>query len=574
MNLPTYFRSLRSPLVRRITLVVFLCILAIEAALLIFSWFNERERLLSQFDDAARLVAPIVAAVETEKDFDVLLGNAGSAAQPTLLGVIVEHSDGRRLTRGDVSSLNQSPDGDSIKHQYNSKAGTYDTSIDIQSHLSGYVTKARFRFDASSVNEELKTFVSRIIRMVIAISAFVAFCCVLALQPILLQPLFELRQLMLATQRNGVSHVETPASALNRRDEVGGIYRAFERLRSALVVADITGVQVTNRFQDFADLAADCFWETDHRLRFTFVAGDVESMFGVKPDALIGLNYLTWEENFKVPFPLPPEALQTLRDNHLWEGELVANDSIGKTRTVKVVNRLLKDERGRITGARGIIADTTVASELARELKHQATHDSLTGLVNRSEFEKQLEQAMIDYREQSIPASVCLLDLDRFKIVNDNCGHAAGDLLLKQLADLMREHVRKVDVTSRFGGDEFALLLRGCSLDDGADVAERIRSAIDRYRFYWDGEIFDVGVSIGIAAVGLELGGAAETLRAADACCYKAKNQGRNQVQIYNPTDAALLQQHGEMQWMARITQSIEENRLLLFQQPIVSVTT
>ena len=205
-------------------------------------------------------------------------------------------------------------------------------------------------------------------------------------------------------------------------------------------------------------------------------------------------------------------------------------------------------------------------------LSHQASHDVLTGLVNRREFEKRMERALRNAREQGGHHVLCYMDLDRFKIVNDTCGHVAGDELLRQLAFLMRKRLRDRDTLARLGGDEFGLLLEGCSQADALRVAEDLLAMVRDFRFTWQDKVFNVGLSMGLVALGGANDSIAGLLTAADAACYAAKEKGRNRIHVYQETDAGLVQRSGEMQWVSRLNLALEKNLFCLYRQPIVSL--
>jgi diguanylate cyclase (GGDEF)-like protein len=214
---------------------------------------------------------------------------------------------------------------------------------------------------------------------------------------------------------------------------------------------------------------------------------------------------------------------------------------------------------------------TAEALEEEKErVSYQATHDSLTGLINRREFERRLAQALHEANLDGSHHVLLYLDLDQFKIVNDTCGHIAGDALLQQLHLALQERIRQNDSLGRLGGDEFGVLLEHCSLDDAMKVAENLRQAIQDFRFAWDHKSFSVGVSIGAVSVDRLSGGISNLLSAADAACYMAKERGRNRVQLYRQTDEDLARQHGDMLWASRITEALKEDKFELFCQPIV----
>jgi diguanylate cyclase (GGDEF)-like protein len=202
-------------------------------------------------------------------------------------------------------------------------------------------------------------------------------------------------------------------------------------------------------------------------------------------------------------------------------------------------------------------------------LIYQASHDALTGLINRREFEQRLEQALVSAQQQGREHVLCYMDLDQFKVINDTCGHAAGDELLRQLALLLKGKLRERDTLARLGGDEFALLLENCSIADALEVAEVFRSEVQRYRFNWDDRVFSIGMSVGVVAINRLSGTSASLMSAADAACYVAKGRGRNQIHLYESRDLDLARHRGEMQWVARIHRALEEHRLSISWQEI-----
>jgi len=202
-------------------------------------------------------------------------------------------------------------------------------------------------------------------------------------------------------------------------------------------------------------------------------------------------------------------------------------------------------------------------------LVYQASHDMLTGLINRREFEQRLERLLLSALQQGREHALCYMDLDQFKVINDTCGHAAGDELLRQLALLLKGNLRERDTLARLGGDEFALLLENCSTPDALAVADTFRAEVQRFRFKWGDRIFAVGMSVGMVAINRDSGTAAGLLSAADAACYVAKDRGRNQIHVYESRDIDLTRHRGEMQWVARIQRALEEDRLRLSWQEI-----
>jgi len=229
-------------------------------------------------------------------------------------------------------------------------------------------------------------------------------------------------------------------------------------------------------------------------------------------------------------------------------------------------------ESGGISGAVVIFRDMTEEVAVSNKLNYLARHDSLTGLVNRREIEERLNRVLENARHNQSEHVLCYLDLDQFKVINDTCGHLAGDELLRQIAGVLSQHIRKRDTLARLGGDEFGVLMEHCDPHEGKRVANSIRDAVADYRFLWEGKIYTVGVSIGVVSIIDSDGDITDVLKAADAACYAAKESGRNRIHVFNENDTEMLAKHGEMQWVARINRALEEDRLRLTLQPIVPV--
>lgn len=207
--------------------------------------------------------------------------------------------------------------------------------------------------------------------------------------------------------------------------------------------------------------------------------------------------------------------------------------------------------------------------EMTARLRHQATHDALTGLVNRPRFEALLTEALERHELQGEDAALMYFDLDQFKVVNDTCGHAAGDELLRQLAWRVRTLVGEAGTLARLGGDEFGLLLPGHSLQAAAPLAARLREEIAAQRFYWRERTFAVTASIGVVALGRDMRSVADALSAADQACYAAKENGRDRVHLYQPDDAQLKQRWGEMHWVERLQSALDRDEFVLVAQEI-----
>lgn len=248
---------------------------------------------------------------------------------------------------------------------------------------------------------------------------------------------------------------------------------------------------------------------------------------------------------------------------------MVARD--GERFSVQVTATPIRDRKGRTVGCVTVFRDVSRTRELAQQLIYQATHDPLTGLINRRELESRLARSLDDRNSRECPDVLCYIDLDQFKVVNDTCGHVAGDELLRQLTRLLQSRAREGDSVARLGGDEFGLLLQACPLDEAEALANRVCREIREVRFTWKEKVFAVGASIGVVEVGAYMEDVASVLKAADTACYAAKDRGRNRVHLYHPEDTELARRHGEMEWISRLHRALADDRLSLLYQPIVS---
>lgn len=219
-----------------------------------------------------------------------------------------------------------------------------------------------------------------------------------------------------------------------------------------------------------------------------------------------------------------------------------------------------------------LLADHEARRAAEETLSWQATHDTLTDLENRRQFEATLAAHIESARHQGRAHAVLYIDLDQFKVVNDTCGHAAGDSLLRELSHVLLARMRRGDSLARLGGDEFGVLLEGCDLLHAQRAAAQILAAIRAFRFAWQGQVFQLGASIGVAAVSAESRDLESVLSAADTACYVAKDKGRNRVQVYSNGDEDVSARHGQMGWFSRITRCVEEERFFLHCQQVVSL--
>ncbi len=269
-----------------------------------------------------------------------------------------------------------------------------------------------------------------------------------------------------------------------------------------------------------------------------------------------------------------PEDRDNWRKNMEVQGEirnaeLVLKRKDGHKIVVLENSRAVRDGAGRVLYYEGTLTDITEAHELSRQLSYEASHDALTGLINRREFELQLQRALESAQATDAHHALFYLDLDQFKLINDTCGHIAGDELLKQLAATLAERIRSGDTLARLGGDEFGILLHNCQVEDALEVARTLLKIIEQFQFVWGSSTFFVGASIGVVPVDQHFRRITQVLAAADSACYAAKDQGRHRVHVYHEDDSHVARRHGEMQWVSRVKRALVENRFVLDAQRI-----
>ncbi|HEU4655239.1 MAG TPA: EAL domain-containing protein, partial [Steroidobacteraceae bacterium] len=271
--------------------------------------------------------------------------------------------------------------------------------------------------------------------------------------------------------------------------------------------------------------------------------------------------------------PLEDPVSRTLREGRVIaiSDQTVLVNRRGQEIAIQDSAAPIRDRSGKIIGAVMVFHDVSKERRLRRALAYQASHDALTGLINRREFENRLNEALIAARINTMTTHVLLyVDLDQFKLVNDTCGHQAGDRLLKQITGILQTRIRNGDTIARLGGDEFGILLQDCTAERAGKIADSLRQAIREFRFEWQERSMNVGASIGFVEINRDSESIASVMSAADVACYAAKDSGRNRVHMYQHGSAP--ERHREMQWVSRLTRACDENRLELYYQPIVPI--
>lgn len=331
------------------------------------------------------------------------------------------------------------------------------------------------------------------------------------------------------------------------------------------------------RFRMLLESAGEGIYGLDSEGRCTFVNEAALTMLGYTRDELLGremhsLIHHTHADGSAYPVETcsvyhafhAGQACQGLVEQ-LWRKD---GSSFPAEYSVQPLREAWQEET-RVSGAVVVFRDVAEAQAMKHLLSYQATHDMLTGLVNRQEFERRLERLLVEPPNDGEECALLYLDLDRFKVVNDTCGHTAGDQLLRQITERLQDRLRSRDTLARLGGDEFGVLLEHCPLDQALRIATELRDTAQDYRFVWEGKPFSVSASIGLVPLSATSGSLSTALAAADAACYVAKEQGRNRVHLYQPDDTLLTQQNAQMQWVTRLTHALDANRFRLYQQVI-----
>ena len=241
----------------------------------------------------------------------------------------------------------------------------------------------------------------------------------------------------------------------------------------------------------------------------------------------------------------------------------------GTEYTVRISAAPIRNRDGLLMGSVIVFRDISKEQKMAEMLTYQARHDELTGLYNRREFEYQLRRSLDKASTSKLHDVLCYVDLDQFKLVNDTCGHMAGDELLKQISQRLKQQLRSDDVLARLGGDEFGVIIHHSHLKDAMEIAANLQAVIRDHRFIWQGKIFDVGSSMGLVQITHEIGSIEELMIAADSACYMAKDKGRNRIVVHAFDDQELQQRHGDMQWTHRIRDALENEKICLYLQAV-----
>ena len=338
--------------------------------------------------------------------------------------------------------------------------------------------------------------------------------------------------------------------------------------------------QALNREKERAQVALNAIGDgvitTNEACRVDYLNPRALAMLGVSPAQAIGQPFdtlctLIQTEDGR-PFTGIIEDCLAQGETRTWEDNLSLrhHGSGDHPPAVKVTISPLRNEQRQMVGAVVALHDITRLQQISNEMSYLANHDLVTSLPNRRAFETRLARVQADATHSEQPQhALCYIDLDQFKLVNDTCGHDAGDEMLRQIANLLRSRLRGSDTVARLGGDEFGVIMEHLSMAAAHAKAERLRSDIDTFRFHWQDKLFRLGASIGLAAIDGNAVSVTELLRRADTACYLAKEKGRNQIHVYRGDSDETQTRHGEMQRMQQINDALENNRFTLYAQII-----
>lgn len=331
-----------------------------------------------------------------------------------------------------------------------------------------------------------------------------------------------------------------------------------------------------DRFRHYATASADFFWETDSALCFSRFSPEIEAALGIEVDSLIGRTHQelmelaggsTGEVNDRDRWTQHLQALADRKPFRDFEFKWMSGSDL---KVVRYSGIPVYNAGSEFMGYRGAGRDVTASTKQAESVAYHANHDALTGLVNRRHFESLVKTAIDDACQDRKSHALFFMDLDNFKIVNDTCGHLAGDELLRQLSSLFSSLIRKSDVLARLGGDEFGVFLYNCSVAEALKLANQLRSEVENFQFLWEENRFMVGVSVGLVVADDRWQHLEALFSAADSACYIAKNQGRNQVVVHREASGKSSNRKVETHWVEEINSALDENRIVIAKQKIL----
>ena len=430
-----------------------------------------------------------------------------------------------------------------------------------------------------SLDEKRHNYLLSIIGLMIII-ALIAFYFANRLQRLISDPILELANVV-----KDITYEQDYSFRIKKKgnDEIGVLYDAFNNM--------VDNISKRRKERDHALKAlfeekewaqvtlqsiGDGVITTDINGNIQFLNSAAEQLTGwkVKETAGKSLDEIFNTYNEVTNSPTENSVTQCLREKRTIElsNHTVLIQKNGEQIAIKDSAAPIRNQDNEIIGVVLVFHDVTAARKLSQQLYYQARHDMLTDLINRREFEERLSRAIDQAKEKHFEHALLYMDLDQFKIVNDTCGHVAGDELLRQITSLLQLNMRQRDTLARLGGDEFALLLEHCGPEEALKISEHLCQTIQEFRFVWEDHSFAVGVSIGLVPINKDSENLSTVLRIADSACYSAKDAGRSRVHSYKEDSATVVKRHGEMQWVTRINRGLELNQFILYHQEIFPI--
>ncbi|MFI3220551.1 MAG: EAL domain-containing protein [Methylococcales bacterium] len=406
---------------------------------------------------------------------------------------------------------------------------------------------------------------------------FLVLLSVSILTFLLVTPLLKLisapiNKLVAAAKAISASHDYSIRAVKVNNDELGVLVDAFNDLIDTVERQNVAVLDAKNRYVSLYDDNPSMMFSINALGNILSVNRTCADQIGLSIKEL--RNHCIFDFIYTADIPIMSSFLERclLNPSHAYKEEFRQIGADGQILWLRVTAKSV--EYGQQKNSLLLVCeDVTEARELSETITYQASHDALTGLANRVEFDRYVKQAIELVHTDDSEHILCYLDLDQFKLVNDTCGHLAGDELLRQLGLVLKKHIREQDFIARLGGDEFGILMYYCSLNDAFLLCEKLRDTIRDFRFHWEGKNFSIGVSIGLSVINKTSGSAVNLFKEADAACYAAKDKGRNRIHVYSPDDEDLALREGEMQWVEKIRLGLENNSFCLYGQPIVLIS-
>lgn len=355
-------------------------------------------------------------------------------------------------------------------------------------------------------------------------------------------------------------------------DELGVLVDAFNGLIDTVEQQNLAVLRAKNRYLMLYNGNPSMMFDIDDLGNILSVNQTCAEQLGLSIEQLQQHTIFDFIDTTDIPTMNSFIECCMLNPAHVYKQEFRQLNSQGEITWFRVAAKPVEHE-DKSKSLLLVCEDITEARELSEKIAWQASHDALTGLANRIEFDDYVKHAIELVHIDDSEHVLCYLDLDQFKVINDTCGHLAGDELLRQLGDTLKKQIRQGDFIARLGGDEFGVLMYDCSLTEAFSRCEHLRDVIRCFRFYWDDKSFTIGVSIGLSPINKTSRNAVNLLKEADSACYAAKDRGRNRIHLYTPDDEELTLRQGEMQWVEKIQQGLETSDFALYGQPIVLIS-